>query len=271
MIKTTGEVVKSDFFKFLDIHPDDYSDVWYTEEEAQKIRGHLMHLVTGASAAVPLICGGAQKCPFAARCPFVRIDAARKAENPEAKRITPLGRQCLVEVNLLTEWTKLFIQEYEVDETKFTDYQMVRDLAEIELMIWRLNNNIAKPEHAELVQEQVVGVDKEGNPLTRFETSAFLETKEKLQNSKRKIIKLLVGDRQEKYKRDAALRQRAQEDPSSQAAALRQKMDNVMREAKQIDLKLKAAEGKVVNAECLPIESEEGPVTLTPEDLISEE
>ena len=60
---------------------------------------------------------------------------------------------------MLNEYTRLYLYEYDIDENSFTDIQMVRELAEIELMLWRLNNNLAKPENAELVQLVVVGVD----------------------------------------------------------------------------------------------------------------
>jgi len=233
MIKADGSEYKSDFFKFLDIHPDDYSDISYTEKEAQQIRGHLMHLATGASAAIPLICGGVAKCPFQERCPFVRIDKKKKADDPKAKPITPVGRQCLVEINLLNEWTRMFIYEYEIDAHQFTEYSMVRELAEIELMLWRLNNNLAKPEHAELVQNTVVGLDREGNPLMRMEM-------------------------------------RSQEDPSSNAAQLRGKLDKLLREVNSLDIKVKESEGKIIDAEVLPIEAEVIE-TLTPEDLIGKE
>jgi len=271
IIKTDGSSYDSNFFKCLDLHPDDYSDISYTPKEAASIRSHLLHLSTGASAAIPLICGGTAHCPFAERCPFVRTDNIRRAADPKAKLCTPIGRQCQVEVNLLSQWTRMFIHEYEIDEKSFSQFTMVRLLAECELMLWRLNNNLAKPENAELVVDQVIGVDKEGNVLTRQEVSAFVEAKEKYENKKLKLIKLMVGDPQEQYKRAAALRQRGKEDPSTNAAQLRASLDRLQREAKALDLMVKEVEGNVIDAEALPIEAEEvKDDTLSPEDLLKE-
>jgi uncharacterized membrane protein YkoI len=145
---------------------------------------------------------------------------------------------------------------------------MVRELAETELMLWRLNNNLAKPENAELVQETVVGVDKQGNTLTRKEISSFLEAKERLQNKKQKIIRLMVGDREGKWKRDAALKKTAEDDISISSAKLRSQMERLLTQAKTIDIQLKEAEGKVIDA---TIEEEEVEThqPLTPEDLIN--
>lgn len=177
---------------------------------------------------------------------------------------------CLIEVNLLNQWTRLYIKEYEIDEYNFTDFQMVRELAEIELMLWRLNNNLAKPENAELIQESIVGIDREGNALTRKEINSYIEAKERLQNRKSKIIKLMVGDRQEKYKREAALRIKGNEDPSTNAAQLRGKIDRLLKQAKTLDLQVKEKEGKIIDSKDLPVEQEEEK-PLTPDDIINEE
>lgn len=206
-------------------------------------------------------------------CPFVRIDKERRAVDPKAKLVTPVGRACLVETQLLNEWTRLYIKEYEIDEQNFTEFMLVRELSEIELMLWRLNNNISKPENAELVQEVVVGVDKQGNPLTRQEVNAFIEAKERLQNRKSRLVKLMVGDRQEKYKREAALKMKSDDDPSTNAAKLRGQIDRLLTQAKTLDVKLKEAEGNVIDVDSGP--TDKAPVQqekpLTPEDLINEE
>ena len=264
IIKADGVEYKSNFFKFLDLQPDDYSDISFTPEEAKKIRGHLTHLSTGSAAAIPLYCGGAAVCPFSARCPFLKLDRERRRKDPNSDLITPIGRSCLVEVNLLNEWTRLYIQEYDIQEENFTEFMMVRELAEIELMLWRLNNNLAKPEHATLVQDTVVGIDREGNPLRRQEVTALFEAKERLQNRKSRLIKLMVGDRQEKYKKEAALKMKSEDDPSISSARLRGQIDNLLSKARILDMQLKEAEGKVVDAEYHD-------AVQTPEDIIDVE
>lgn len=227
IIKSNGVTYKSNYFQFLELG-NDAPDITYTAEEARKIRSHLYYLSTGSAAAVPMICGGSAKCPFAFKCPFIQIDKQRKQQDPDAPLVTPIGRNCQVEINLLNEWTRLYMEEYNIQEGAFTEIQMIRELAEIELMLWRLNNNLSKPENAELVQEVIVGVDKQGNALTRQEINAFVEAKEKLAARKSKLIKLMVGDRQEKYKKESALKMRETQDPSSNAAFLRQKLEKLL-------------------------------------------
>ena len=56
-----------------------------------------------------------------------------------------------------------------------------------------------------------------------------MDQKEKLQNRRSKVIKLMVGDRQERYKKEAALKVKMEQDPSSQMALMRGKLEELQR------------------------------------------
>lgn len=219
LVKSDGTEKKTGFFDFLEIPAGDYTDIYFTKAEAEHIQARMRSLSTGSTAAIPLICTG-KKCPFSAQCIFLRLDEERRKEDPGAKLMTPLGRSCLLEVNLVTQWTRMYLTQFEVTEEDVVDFFYCRELAEIDLMNWRLNNNLAKPENAELVMDVNVGVDKKGNPLTRQETSAFFEAKEKLAARRSRIIKFMAGDRQEKWKKQSALKQADDGDLSSVGARL---------------------------------------------------
>ena len=212
-----GTTEKTNLFAALEIMPGDYSHIEFTPEQANHFARRIRYLSTGSSAAIPLACGGEKVCPFSFQCPLVELEKQREEGDPH---VLPVGKACLVELNLLRQWTVLYLQEYEVEQDNFTEFTYIRDLAEIELMLWRLNQNLSKPEHAELVTDTVVGVDREGNPLTRKEESAFFNAKERLLARKSKIVKLMVGDRQEQYKKAAALKLRETGDISSNTAEL---------------------------------------------------
>jgi hypothetical protein len=269
--------LKSQFFNFLDIDLDRYKEVEYTKDEAIYIKQRMQHLSTGSAAALPLMCKGPQ-CPFVKKCPFVAIDEKRQAdweiaqqegmtqfsEPPELQ--TPVGKHCLVEVNLLNEWTRLYIFEFDVDENSFVDLSMCRELAEIEVMLWRINNGLSKEDNAELIQETVVGTDRDGTPLTRKEMNTLVDVRERMVNRKSKLVKLMVGDRQEKYKREAALKTREEKDPSTSAAQLRNKITLLLKDAETKVLQLQEKEGNVID---VPYQ-EDSPKeeTITPESLI---
>lgn len=269
--------LKSQFFKFLDIDLDRYKEVEYTQDEARFIKQRMQHLSTGSAAALPLICKGPQ-CPFARKCPFIAIDEQRQEEWEKVQREgdvqfaeppvlqTPIGKHCLVEINLLNQWTRLYVFEFDVAEESFVDLSMCRELAEIEVMLWRINNGLGKDENVELVQETTVGTDREGNPLTKKELNTLVEARERMVNRKSKLIKLMVGDRQEKYKREAALKTKDDADPSTSAAQLRNKLQRILKEAQVQVLQLQEKEGNIID---VPVESDT-PVNeiVTPESLI---
>jgi hypothetical protein len=133
-------------------------------------------------------------------------------------------------------------------------------------MLWRINNGLSKEDNAELIQETVVGTDRDGTPLTRKEMNTLVDVRERMVNRKSKLVKLMVGDRQEKYKREAALKTREEKDPSTSAAQLRNKITLLLKDAETKVLQLQEKEGNVID---VPYQ-EDSPKeeTITPESLI---
>jgi hypothetical protein len=228
-ITSSGKLTRSNFFRFIGHNLDDYDDMKLSKEEATKIHHHLQKLSTGSAAMIPMYCGGEHQCPFADRCPLVEIGQA------------PIFKQCLLEVQLMKEWIIRYFNEYDVDPNSFTEVAYVSELAEIEIMLMRLNMNLAKPENADLVIDQVTAIGQDGTPILQKQISPFMDQKEKLQSRKSRIIKLMVGDRQEKYKKEAALKMKIDQDPSSKQAAMRNKLDALGREMESL---IESAQGR---------------------------
>lgn len=281
IISSTGEIsLRSSYFEALGLGLEQYKDVSYTQEEAYKIRQHMTHLSTGSAAVMPLICPGENICPFSENCPFVSVDRERKrqynqdvqnredetVEIPHPEMTTPVGLPCLVEKNLLNEWTRLYVQEFEVDES-FVDLGICRELAEIEVMLWRINNNLSKIEYAEGIVDEVVAVSQQGTAYTKKAESALMKIKETHIARKTKLIKLMVGDRQEKYKKQAALKTTDKDDPSTTAAGLRNQIILMQTQLNQKKLLLKDNEGNIVD---IDNGTEEQNKQLTPQNLIDE-
>lgn len=244
-VTESGKLTKSNYFRFLNHNLDNYDEIMMTPEEAQKIHAHLRKLSTGSSAMIPMYCGGSV-CPFASRCPLQQMNKA------------PIGKQCLIEVQLMKEWIMRYFEEYDVDPNNFTEVGYINELADLQVLEMRINMNLALPENASLVIDQSMGVDRDGDPILQKSLSPFMELKEKIANRRSKIIKLMVGDRQEKYKKEAALKVRLDADPSSQMAAMRQKLESLKRE---LDTFSTGAKEQVTEAQFTPndlIDSDEG-------------
>lgn len=236
-ITASGKLTKSNFFRFLNHSLDDYSDIQMTPDEARRIHSHLQKLSTGATAMVPMHCGG-DRCPTKDRCPLYAI------------KKHPLGKICLIENQLLTEWIMRYIEEYDVDPNNFTEITMVNELADLQILEMRINTNLSKPENSALIINQSVGVDRDGDPIFQQVISPLMELKERISSRRTRIVKLMVGDRQEKYKKESALKVRLDNDPSSQMSAMRSKLDSLKRELDNYSAPEKKA-------------------ALSPEDLIS--
>ena len=249
--------------------PLDTSGITLTEAEGESLSRAMSALKTGASAVIPLRCPGEAGCPFRENCPLVALDRKRKRDlaalDDEDERIgvsllsdspIPRGKPCLVEVALLNDWTQYYLEEYEVNEKSFTEFQMVRELAEIDLMMWRINNGMSKPEHASFTITQSLGINKQGDEITRVEVDPLFEVKERLSNRKSRLTKLLVGDRQEKYKREAALRTKSEDDPSISASRLRIEIEKLQRKAASLSENPGISVTEITDA------------VLSPEDLI---
>lgn len=163
---------------------------------------------------------------------------------------------CLVEVELMKRWITDYMEEFDVDPNNATEVAYVNELAELQILEMRVNMNLAKASNAELVTEQTIGVDRDGDPILQQHISPFMELKEKLSNRRSKIIKLMVGDRQEKYKKEAALKLKLEDDPSSKMAAMRTKLEGLSRQLTNMEKQN---------------QSTEPAMTLSPEDLIAAE
>lgn len=244
-INNAGQMTSHKYFDFLGIDLDDYSDIEFTPEEALKIRGHLSKMSTGSTAMVPMICS--PMCAFRERCDFFIMGKA------------PFGRGCLPEVNLLREWTISYFNDYKVDPNNFTEVTMINELAEIEVYQWRINQSLARQENAELIIDSLVNMNPQGQAFYEKKVHPLLSAKESLLARKARIIKLMVGDRQEKYKKEAALKQREEGDPSSTMADLRTKLEKLAREVTKHEVIQAEKSGKLIDVT----------QTLSPDDVIS--
>lgn len=242
----SGKLTRHNYFRFLRNDLDDYTDLEFSPEEAKKVHMHLLKMSTGSAAMTPMYCGG-DLCPFKTRCVFWQMGKA------------PLGRQCLVEVELMKQWVIDHMEEFDVDPQNFTEVAYANELAEIMILERRLNMNLAKAENAELVTDANVGVDREGDPIIQKQISPFMELKDKLASRRSRIIKLMVGDRQEKYKKEAALKVKLDSDSSSRMATMRTQLENLTR---QLDTMEKEAISQQPQ--------EERRATLSPEDIIDD-
>jgi hypothetical protein len=209
--------------QILDNSFSDYSDIELTDQEAAKLSTTLKRLSTGASSFALLNCAG-NACPFAERCPLIQM--GRSQDKPHGK--APVGQDCILEATMMRDSATSYIQEYQVDPVNYTEVNIVTELAEIEVLLWRINMQLAVGTQALLVIDQVIGFDRaSGQAITQQQVSPLFEQKQKLAARKSKLTKLMVGDRQEKYKKEAALKQKPDSDASSQMSDVKKQLQKL--------------------------------------------
>lgn len=250
-----GEKDQENLVQVLNDITEDYSAVQLNREEAGQLTRQLKRMATGSAQFSPMECAGAE-CPFHRRCPLVQMKDSEDSHPRHGK--APVGKQCLLEVTMLRDGTLNLVREYEVDPNNFTEFNLVTEIAEIEILQWRLNMMLSRPENASLVIDQVVGTDQDGNPLVQQQVSPIFEQKQKLANRKTKLVKLMVGDRQEKYKKEAALKQKTEADASSTMAEVKKNLRVLQQDIEAKIEEANTVEGEIVTPEDLIGHAEEG-------------
>ena len=220
LVKTRASKTKESLLHILDESFSDYSEIELTEEEAVKLSKTVKRLGTGASTFAVMHCEG-NKCPISARCELAQMN--KTPSTPHGK--APVGNPCLLEATIMRDSMSSYIEEYEVDPVNYTEVNIVSELAEIEVILWRINMQLSTASQALLVIDQTIGFDRAtGRPIQQQQISPLFEQKNKLLTRKSKLVKLMVGDRQEKYKKESALKQKSSSDTSTQMAAIRKQL-----------------------------------------------
>lgn len=216
-----GVLRKTDFWDVAAGSMDDYSDLRYPPEVAQRINKHLAGLKTGMSAAVPIVCGG-HICPFIERCPLNGL--------PESQ--FPLKRQCIVERELVLHLKRQYIEELQVDPLSQTELSIVDILVAIDIYMYRANVRLAVGEDGEwgknLLREETVGVVPiQNRELTKVIIHPIVELIDRMFSRKMKILDSMVATRREKWKKDLALGGVSKDDDFSKTqASLKRKLES---------------------------------------------
>lgn len=229
-------IPREKFLESLTYDPEEImTEDGYTQDEITKIKKSLSKMASAPGILVGRECPGRDQCNFRNKCEWARAEKE------------PVGKSCPVEQFLFTEFLIRYMNDLQVDPTNAGEMAYINELAEIEILLMRANNALSKPDNVDLVIDTIQSVA--GQLVTVKEVSPHLVAKTDLSKRRERILKLMVGDRQEKYKAQAALKIKDKEDPTIKQA----------KKASQIiEAKLKQ-EIK---------ESEEKDI-LTPEDIIN--
>ena len=230
-VENDGALSRSGYFNMLEFDKSKYSDIVFTEAEAKKISMSLRTMSTGINAAVPMICAGSQ-CAFAIGCPYV------EAGKP------PVARPCLVEGQLITYWTKQFIEEFDVDVGSFTEVQLVSELAEFNIYELRVTKYLAD-KHPTLMQDVITSVDNTGEIIENQEISRAFDLKERIKRNRMKVLEALMATRKERVK--ITTERNKGQSTASKLTELREKLEEYLGDV----AKQETVDAKVIEDETL--------------------
>lgn len=162
-----------------------YPEIW--EDETRKKASELVRgdkVKTNMFSAIPINCRG-PKCVYAKTCPLLK------------QNIAPEGSPCPIEMSIVQQFFQDYVEELGVDTTRMVEVSMVRDLVDQEVQIIRVTKLLAD-EH--FIQENIVGMDKDGRPLIHKELHMAVELEDKIHKRKDKLRAQLLATREAKAK-----------------------------------------------------------------------
>jgi hypothetical protein len=135
-------------------------------------------------SSIPMTCE-TYKCVFADTCPLLK------------ENLAPAGKPCPIEMSIVSQFTSDYMHQLEVNPENLVEVSMVRDLVDQEVQYIRKTKLLAK-EH--FIQENVIGVDQDGQPIMKKELHLAVELEDKLHKRRKDLRNQLLATREAKAK-----------------------------------------------------------------------
>ena len=158
--------------------------------ESKKAAMSMLSTKNGMYARIPLYCKK-EKCPYGDRCLLLRTGLA------------PYGEPCPKEVAEIELRYEAYNKDFDLDNSSFTDKNLVLELINYDIMLDRLRAIISKEEV--LVVDVVTGISEQGEEFTHPEVSKTWEAYERVEKKRNNIYNMMLATRESnKNKKDDA-------------------------------------------------------------------
>jgi len=182
-----SNIEKTKFLKeFESLRPDlFFPETWSIEQKEQAVNLiRPQKTRTSMFSSIPMNCE-ASKCIFASTCPLYQ------------ENLAPKGNPCPIEMSIVAQFTAEYMEQLDVHPDNLVEVSMVRDLVDQEVQYIRKTKLLAK-EH--FVQENIIGIDKDGNPILKKELHLAVELEDKLHKRRKDLRNQLLATREAKAK-----------------------------------------------------------------------
>lgn len=181
------KVSKDKFMKeFETLRPDLFFPEDWSKEDKDKAVDLIRPQKTRTSmfSSIPMNCE-AVKCVFASTCPLLK------------ENLAPKGSPCPIEMSIVAQFTAEYMEQLDVVPENLVEVSMVRDLVDQEVQYIRKTKLLAK-EH--FIQENIVGVDDNGQPILKKELHLAVELEDRLHKRRKDLRNQLLATREAKAK-----------------------------------------------------------------------
>ncbi|CAB4143018.1 hypothetical protein UFOVP784_60 [uncultured Caudovirales phage] len=178
---------KNNFMKqFESLRPDLFFPEHWTDDQKEKAVDLIRPQKTRSTmfSSIPMNCE-AEKCIFATTCPLMK------------ENLAPRNKPCPIEMSMVAQFTAEYLEQLEVNPNNLVEVSMVRDLVDQEVQYLRKTKLLAK-EH--FVQENIIGVDQDGQPILKKELHLAVELEDKLHKRRKDLRNQLLATREAKAK-----------------------------------------------------------------------
>ena len=178
---------KEDFLRaFKDMQFGEFLPEKYNSKQKEAIAEATKPSRTKTSmySSIPMHCRG-EKCSFADTCPLMK------------QKIAPVGSPCPIEMAMVVQFTADYMDQLKIDEDNLIEISLVRNLVDYEVQYLRASKFLAKES---FIQENVVGIDQNGDVILKKELHLAVELQEKLLKRQRDLLKQLMATREAKAK-----------------------------------------------------------------------
>jgi len=181
------KVDKNDFLKqFESLRPDLFFPETWSKEDKEKASELVRPQRTKTSmfSSIPMNCEGS-KCTFASTCPLLK------------ENLAPVNNPCPIEMSIVAEFTAEYMDELDVQPDNLVEVSMIRDLVDQEVQYIRKTKLLAKED---FIQENVIGVDQDGQPIMKKELHLAVDLEDKLHKRRKDLRNQLLATREAKAK-----------------------------------------------------------------------
>lgn len=181
------KISKDKFLKeFESLRPDLFFPDTWTDEQKEKAVELVRPQKTKTSmfSSIPMNCE-ASRCIFADTCPLLK------------ENLAPRGKPCPIEMSIVSQFTNEYMVQLDVSPDNLVEVSMIRDLVDQEVQYIRKTKLLAK-EH--FVQENIIGVDNDGQPILKKELHLAVELEDKLHKRRKDLRNQLLATREAKAK-----------------------------------------------------------------------